>query len=137
MNTEPELSRQAFTQEERLDRWRASALASYAINGKKLGVDITRGDTIQIQGGLGGRVHGVLDLGVAGYALWQMTDDRGSALPPQLVGARDRVFGLGPEVDLAVRALHARLWARFEWDLGGEARPVGTILVAGIAAAVL
>jgi len=113
--------------------WRASALASYTVNGQKQGVDITRGDTIQIQGGVGGRVLGVVDLGLAGYALWQTTDDRGADLPPQVVGARERAFGLGPEVDVRLRALRSRLTARFEWDIDGEARPVGTILVAGLA----
>jgi hypothetical protein len=36
--------------------WRISALASYVHNGKKRGIDITRGNSIQIQGGIGGRV---------------------------------------------------------------------------------
>jgi len=111
--------------------WRVSALASYLHNSEKLGIDITRGDSVQIQGGAGGRFFGVLDVGIAGYALWQVTDDRGSALPPQLRGARERVFGVGPEVDWAIPALRTRLTARFEWDLGGEARPVGTIFVFG------
>lgn len=112
--------------------WRVSALASYVLNGKKRGIDITRGDTFQIQGGVGGRVHDGLDLGVIGYALWQVTDDSGSDLPPQLAGARDRVFGVGPEVDLMVPAWRSRFTARFAWDLGGEARPVGTLLLVGV-----
>jgi hypothetical protein len=49
-----------------------------------------------------------------------------------LAGARERVFGLGPEVNVLVPTLRTRLTARFEWDIGGEARPVGTILVVGI-----
>jgi hypothetical protein len=113
--------------------WRVSALASYVLNGKKLGVDVTRGDSIQIAGGVGGRVLEIVDVGVIGYALWQVTDDRGSAVPPQLVGARDRVFGVGPEVDVALPALRSRLTARLSWDLGGETRPVGTLLLVGIA----
>ena len=113
-------------------RWRASGLASYLHNQRKLGIDITRGDSFLIQGGLGGPVTAWLDLGAAGYAVWQVTDDRGSDLPVALRGGRERAFGLGPEADVMIRPLRSRLVARFEWDLDGQARPVGTILVAGI-----
>jgi hypothetical protein len=112
--------------------WRVSALASYLHNERKLGIDITRGDSIQIQGGVGARVLDVIDVGLAGYALWQVTDDGGADLPMQLRGARERAFGLGPEVDVAVPALRARLACRFEWDLGADARPAGTILVVAL-----
>lgn len=111
---------------------RISALVSFVVNGQKRGVDITRGDMLLVQGGAGARVFRVVDVGVAGYALWQVTADRGSALPPQLAGARDRVFGLGPEVGIVVPQLRSRFTARFEWDIRAQARPVGTLLVVGI-----
>jgi hypothetical protein len=111
--------------------WRVSVLASYLHNRKKLGIDITRGDSIQIQGGAGGRVLDVVDIGIAGYAVWQVTDDSGPDLPDPLRGARERVFGLGPEVDVTIPSWRTRLTARFEWDIGGRARPVGTLLVVG------
>jgi hypothetical protein len=111
---------------------RVSMLASYVFNGKKQGIDITRGSTFQLQGGAGGRLLGVLDVGLFGYALWQVTDDRGSALPPALAGARERVFGIGPEADLLVARLRSRVTARFGWDLDGEARPMGTLFFFGI-----
>lgn len=111
---------------------RASALVSFVINGQKRGVDITRGDMVLVQGGAGARVFRIVDVGVAGYALWQVTDDRGSELPPQLAGARDQVFGLGPELDVLVPPLRSRLTARFEWDIRAEARPLGTLLLVGI-----
>ena len=113
-------------------RWRASALASYLHNSQKQGIDITRGDTFLIQGGIGGPATAWLDLGAVGYALWQVTDDRGSDLPDVLRGARERAFGLGPEVDITIPALRSRLVARVEWDLDGEARPVGRIVVVGL-----
>ena len=112
--------------------WRISALASYLHSHKKRGIDITRGDTVLVQGGAGGRVLRVIDVGVAGYALWQVTDDRGADLPPVLAGSRERAFGLGPEVDVSVPALRSRVVARFTWDLDGRARPVGTMFVVGV-----
>lgn len=116
--------------------WRLSALASHVRNGTKRGVAIERGDTVQIQGGLGGRVLDGVELGIAGYALWQVSDDRGLDLPASLQGARERVFGLGPEVDILVPALRSRLSARFAWDIAGKARPVGTTLVLGLSVVV-
>lgn len=112
--------------------FRLSALASYNIYHQKIGIDITRGDTVQVQGGLGARLFQVLDVGLAGYALWQVGDDRGPDLPPALRGAREQVFGLGPEIGITIPALRARLTARYEWDLGAKARPEGQILVVSL-----
>ncbi len=114
-------------------RWRVSALASYLHNHKKRDIEIVRGDSVLVQGGVGGRVYDGLELGVAGYALWQVTDDRGADLPPQLSGASERAFGLGPELGLLVPPLRSRVSARIEWDIDGKARPVGTMVVVGIA----
>jgi hypothetical protein len=107
-----------------------SALTSFDIYGTKLGVDVRRGDTLQVQGGLGAAA-GIFNLGVAGYALWQVTDYSGSALAAALRGARDRVFGVGPEMDLAVPPLLGQLTLRYTQDLADRTRPVGHMLVIG------
>jgi hypothetical protein len=116
--------------------WRLSAIASFLINQRKKGIDITRGDSFLIQGGIGGPVvtgdNVGVDVGVAGYAMWQVTDDTGADLPPVLSGARERAFGLGPEVDVTVRALRSRFLARLVFDIDGKARPVGRMLVIGV-----
>ena len=108
---------------------RLSALGSYDLSGKKRGIDITRGSTAQIQGGAGVRLVRVLDVGVAGYALWQVTDDRGSDLPAAVRGASERALGAGPEVDLAIPQIRARLGARYEQDLYARSRPRARIFV--------
>ena len=112
--------------------FRLSLLASYNLYEPKAGIDITRGDTMAIQGGLGGKFFQILDVGVAGYALWQVGDDRGSALPPALRGLREQAIGLGPEIGITIPALRAKLTARYEWDLGAIARPEGQVLVVGL-----
>ncbi|XXF76272.1 transporter [Myxococcaceae bacterium GXIMD 01537] len=109
-------------------RGRASALVSYDLNFRKRNIDITRGDTVQIQGGAGVLLWKVLDIGVAGYALWQVRDDRGTALPDALQGARDRVFGFGPELNVQIPQLRTKVGARYEWDIGARARPQGGVL---------
>jgi hypothetical protein len=108
-------------------------LASYQLNMRQRGVDITRGDSVQIQGGIGTRLFRELaETGVAGYALWQVHDDRGTELPLVLTGARDRVYGLGPEGAVLIKTIQGQLRVRYEWDFGVRARPQGHVLVVGI-----
>jgi hypothetical protein len=112
--------------------WHFSALASYLRNQQKLGVDITRGSTVAIQGGAGKTLAGFVDVGLVSYALWQVTDDSGADLPPILRGARDQVYGLGGELDIAVRPAHCRLLFRYEHDLIVWSRPKGQIGIVGM-----
>ncbi len=73
---------------------------------------------------------------MAGYALWQVRDDRGAGVPRALRGARTRVFGLGPEVNVLIPPLKTRVDVRYEWDLGARTRPSGRIMVISVAALV-
>jgi hypothetical protein len=108
-----------------------SALTSFDIYGTKLGIDVRRGDTLQVQGGLGAIAFGFVNLGIAGYALWQVTDYGGSALAAQLRGARDIAYGVGPEMDLAVPSLLGQLTLRYTQDVADRTRPVGHMVVIG------
>lgn len=110
-----------------------SALLSYEINGKKRGLELWRGSILQIQGGAGTPIYQGIVLGVAGYALRQVSNDRGAALPPRLAGARTRVYGLGPELDFVIPQFHLRGDIRYEWDFGVRARPQGRVLSIGLA----
>jgi hypothetical protein len=108
-----------------------SALTTFDIYGTKLGIDVRRGDTLQVQGGLGAMAFGLVNLGVAGYALWQVTDYGGSALAAELRGARDVAYGVGPEMDLAVPPLLGQFTLRYTQDVADRARPVGHMVVIG------
>jgi hypothetical protein len=110
-----------------------TALASYDLNLRKHDIDITRGDILQVQGGLGvSRNKHSVELGLASYGLWQVRPDRGADVPPAVLGQRDHVIGLGPETALTIKAIRAQLRVRYVWDLSVRARPKGNILVAGI-----
>lgn len=130
LTQEPSLGGTLFFDAER--RWSVSALASYDINGRKRGVDITRGSTLQIQGGAGTTVRRVVDVGVAGYGLWQLTDDSGTALPAVLRGARDRTYGVGPEIDVRIPPIRTAVALRYEHDFLSQARPQGQIVFLGL-----
>lgn len=109
--------------------WRASMLASYDLNSQKQSIAITLGDTLQIQGGVGAHFLDILDLGLAGYAALQTTGDSGSAVSPSARSDRDRAFGLGPELGIAVKPIRSRLTLRYEYDLGVRSGTVGQVLV--------
>jgi hypothetical protein len=109
-----------------------TALASYQLNMRQRGIDITRGDTFQIVGGAGTRLFGqMLETGLASFALWQVRDDRGTGLPPVLRGLSDRVYGLGPEAAIFIKPIRGQVRVRYEWDVGVRSRPQGSILVIG------
>lgn len=111
-----------------------SALTSFDIYGTKIGVALRRGDTLQIQGGLGVTVLRLVNMGIAGYGLWQVSDYGGGALPVDLHGARDRDFGVGPEIDLNLPPALGRLTLRYTQDIAGQTRPMGGLLIVGWAA---
>ncbi|AKU93264.1 SphA family protein [Vulgatibacter incomptus] len=116
--------------------WHLSALGSYDFNQRMERIDVTRGDTFQIQGGLGTSLFRFLEAGVAFYAEWQVTDDRGADLPAALRGLRERTFGLGPEIGALVAPLRSKLFVRYEHDLVVRSRAVGQVFVAGLTVAI-
>ena len=120
----------AFFDDER--SWRVSALTSYNTYGQKKNSDVTQGDTIQIQGGMGGRFFGFLDAGVAGYVLRQVTRDQGQSIPLALQGRSEYVAGIGPELGVTIPSIGSRLTARYEWDLAAESRLYGQVLVVSL-----
>jgi hypothetical protein len=116
---------------DRAKKWHISGLASYDLNRGARGIDLTRGDTVQFQGGAG-KTLGIVDFGLAGYALWQVRDDRGNDVPESVRGARDRVFGLGPEIDFTLAPLRSRIALRYCHDVAVNARPLGQVMVVGL-----
>jgi hypothetical protein len=116
---------------DRAKTWHISVLASYDLNERRRDIDLTRGNTVQFQGGVG-KTLGVVAVGLAGYGLWQVLDDRGAALPEPLRGARDRAFGLGPEIDITLAAVRSQITLRYCHDVAVNTRPLGQILVIGL-----
>jgi hypothetical protein len=116
---------------DRAKTWHLSELVSYDSNGRRRDIDLTRGNSVQFQGGAG-KTLGIVIMGLAGYGLWQVRDDRGSAVPESLRGARDRAFGLGPEIDITWAAIRSRFTLRYCHDVAVKTRPFGQILLFGV-----
>jgi hypothetical protein len=113
--------------------FRASALASYEMNARNRGIDIRRGNMLQLQGGAGATVRRIFTIGLAGYALWQVTPDRGADIPPTLRGERTRAFGLGPEVDATIPHWKTHVALRVEREFGVRSRPRGQVIALSVA----
>ncbi len=111
---------------------RISALASYDQNTRTRDVDVRRGNMFQVQGGAGVNVRRFVMLGVAGYALWQVTPDRGTDIPPSLLGQRSRVYGVGPEVDVTIPSWRVYVPLRVEQEFGVTSRPKGRVIALGV-----
>ena len=124
---------------DRAKRWSVSALTSFDLNQRKEGIDITRGDTFQFQGGAGkvfrrpGKNLQTVGIGVAGYGLWQVLDDRGADLPAALRGARDLALGVGPEINSTLAPIRSQITVRYCRDIEVKARQMGQILVIQLA----
>jgi hypothetical protein len=120
---------------DRSKTWSVSALTSYDLNQRKEGIDITRGDTFQFQGGAGkmfrppGKIFQTVGMGVAGYGLWQVRDDRGADLPAALRGARDLALGMGPEINSTLAPIRSQITLRYCRDITVKSRPQGHTLI--------
>jgi hypothetical protein len=109
-------------------RWQLSVLASYDLNQRKLGVDITRGSTVVVQGGFGVTIARIVDVGAVGAALWEVTADRGSAFPARFVGAHEQAASMGGEAAVSTEKIRTRWTVRYEHDVRVRARTLGQVV---------
>jgi hypothetical protein len=121
--------------------WNVSALAAYAFASKKSGIDLTPGQIMTIQGGLGRTflkktsfpIPTIMNAGLIGYAQFKTTSDSGTALPAALAGQKDRVFALGPEFNILWPKQRISLTARYFAEFGARDRTQGQGFVISVA----
>jgi hypothetical protein len=117
--------------------WSVSAMTRYITHEAQQGQDIRVGDDFVVEWGLGKTFRppswkpwvAQLDAGVVGYAQWQMTDNRGAAIPLPLRGIRSNAFAVGPEI--AATTKFGRLFARYEFEFGSQNTPQGQVFLFG------
>jgi len=117
--------------------WHFAATAFYETHGKKDGTNIRVGDLLTVEGGLGKSfMEGAVNVGIAYYAQWKLTDDDfGVDLAPVLGRelGRHRVYGFGPELTLPLatkKALFGFLNLRYFWETGARTSLQGNTFVA-------
>lgn len=104
--------------------WAFSMLNRYEIHMENPDLDMTPGHTFTSEIGISKGLTKAIDVGVIGYYQQQVTDDSG-------VGAttvHDRVFALGPEVNLFCSKLGMFFSARYAREFAAEDRPEGNTI---------
>ncbi|GAB1535291.1 hypothetical protein ADMFC3_09220 [Geovibrio sp. ADMFC3] len=111
-----------FFDAERL--WSLSLLARYEKHFENRVLDVTYGDDVLVEWGFG-RSIGLFDVGVSGYAHWQITEDEGS---DRTSDDLDRVYAAGPEVNLAVPQIKSQLRLKYYKEFGAKDTKEGDAL---------
>lgn len=97
--------------------WSLSALTRYEKHFENQDTNVTYGDDIDLEWGIAKAVTKKVEVGLVGYAHWQITDDKGSDAGWDK-SVHDRIFGIGPEVDIFSETLGAvfkcKLYKEFE-----------------------
>lgn len=76
-------------------KWHASYLARYEKHLENRDLDITFGDDIDLDWGIGKSIATYYDVGVVGYSCWQITEDKGSDATNK--SQKDQVHAVGLE----------------------------------------
>ena len=96
--------------------WSLSAVARLEQNLEQEGTGITPGNDVVIDAGLGRSLavgDAAIELGVSGFAVWQLSDQEGGGADP----GRYRYFGLGPEAAASLTE-QLGLTLRAQWEFG-------------------
>lgn len=106
--------------------WSASILSRYEVPTKRMHKDITPGNNLSFEWGIGKTFQETSTFGVSGYCSWQTTLDRGSDVTyPNVL---DHVYGIGPEVQYFSPEHKVGFHFRYWWEFDARDRPEGTIM---------
>ena len=110
----------------------AATAATFDFFSKKKASDTKTGNVMNLEGGVGTDfLGGGLTTGLAYYGMFKLTDDqfdqRALAL---LIQGKNRVWGLGPELTLALaskknKAIYGFVTVRYQWELGARTTTEG------------
>jgi hypothetical protein len=103
--------------------WSASILSRYEIHSDMEDLDLTPGDDFHFEWGIARNFAKLYDVGITGYAQWQVTEDSGD----DANDIKDQVFGIGPEVLIAIPKATMYMSLRANWEFEAQDRPEGMI----------
>ncbi len=114
--------------------WQISGSSVWELHHKKLNSDVTVGDNVTFEYGVGrtfvrNKGAQLYQLGLVGYSEFQLTNDTGSAVSNLNLGAKDRVHALGPEFGVILPAKKFNFLIRVLPEYGAHARTQGLTLV--------
>ena len=102
-------------------QWHAATVATFDFQSKKEDSETKVGNVMNLEGGLGADfLKGGLTTGLNYYASFKLTDDQIEGIPGILIRGKNKVFALGPEVQLALaRSNTVYGFAEGELPVGG------------------
>ena len=108
----------------------AATAATFDFFSEKKDSETKVGNVLNLEGGFGADfLKGGLTVGLAYYGTFKLTDDKfDSRLAPRLIRDKNRVWGLGPEVTLALatkQALFGFVTFRYQWELAARTTTEG------------
>ncbi len=107
----------------------AATAATFNVFSKKEDSETKVGNILNLEGGLGADfLGGGLTAGLAYYGTFKLTDDQFDSRLGALIRGKNRVWGLGPEVSLALatkKAVYGFLTVRYQWELGARTTTEG------------
>jgi hypothetical protein len=113
-------------------QWHAATLATFDFQSKKKDSETKVGNAMNLEGGLGADfLKGGLTTGLAYYASFKLTDDQIAGLPGILVRGKNKVFALGPEVQLALArkgTLYGFVKVSYQWETYARTTTQGSAL---------
>jgi len=113
--------------------WHVAGTMFYDIHQRKRSEDITVGNYLTIEGGAGRSfLKGAGSAGLAYLMQWKTTYDSGSDVNPLLPRAKNKAYGLGPEINLpffARGSLVGLLGFRYTFEIGNSTNFQGNNLV--------
>jgi len=107
--------------------WSFSMLGRYEFHGENQDVKVDPGDDFHVEWGLGKVIKPGLEIGLAGYCQWQVTEDKGSDVVWDM--KKDRVYAAGPELSLAFPESMVFLSFRALLEFGARDRTEGSMFV--------
>ncbi|MCD8554821.1 transporter [Seleniivibrio sp.] len=105
-------------------KWSVSVLTRYEKHLKNRDLDVTYGDDFSLDWGVG-KVVGLFDVGVSGYAHWQITADDGDDATSN---DKDSIMGIGPEVNYAIPSIKSQVKVKFYKEFNAKDTTEGNAL---------
>ena len=113
-------------------QWHAATLATFDFQSKKEDSETKVGNVMNLEGGLGGDfLKGGLTAGLNYYASFKLTDDQIEGFRDILIRDKNRVFAVGPEVQLALarnNTLYGFLKVNYQWEVYARTTTQGSAL---------
>jgi hypothetical protein len=110
-------------------QYHAATLATFDFQSKKKDSDTKVGNQMNLEGGMGGDfLKGGLTVGLAYYASFKLSDDEFSSRAGQLVRGKNKAFGLGPDVSLALakgNTVYGLVRVCYQWEVYARTAPQG------------